>query len=246
MLVNVLQAHVSLKRIDELLAEEETAKYTILREPSSASDPTIGFVGGEFTWSAEEEARADPSVFRIKDLSLNFPVGKLSIILGPVGSGKTTLLLSLLGETNRLSGSSFLPSPVVRASGTDPSILTDTSAYASQSAWLMSDTIRANILFGSALNESRYKAVLEACALNPDLAQFELGDDTEVGEKGTVLSGEYSAYEPAVTVELISPQLSLIQVVRRLVSRWLVPSTRRLSTSSSTMCSVLLTRTRKP
>lgn len=191
----MLQAHVSLKRIDEFLAEEETSKYSVLREPSSASDPTIGFVDGEFTWSAEDEAKTDHTVFRIKDLNLNFPVGKLSIILGPVGSGKTTLLLSLLGETNRLRGSSFLPSPVVRASGTDPSILTDTSAYASQSAWLMSDTIRANILFGSALNEARYRDVLEACALSPDLAQFELGDDTEVGEKGTVLSGEFERDE---------------------------------------------------
>lgn len=43
------------------------------------------------------------------------------------------------------------------------------------------------------MNEKRYKDVLEACALNPDLKQFELGDDTEVGEKGTVLSGGQKA-----------------------------------------------------
>lgn len=42
-------------------------------------------------------------------------------------------------------------------------------------------------------NQRRYEAVLEACALNPDLAQFELGDETEVGEKGTVLSGGQKA-----------------------------------------------------
>jgi ABC-type multidrug transport system fused ATPase/permease subunit len=39
------------------------------------------------------------------------------------------------------------------------------------------------------MNEKRYRSVLEACALLPDLKQFELGDDTEVGERGTVLSG---------------------------------------------------------
>lgn len=214
MLVNVLQAHVSLKRIDEFLREEETAKYAVLREPSSPEDPVVGFIGGSFTWSDEQAAKDDSTVFRIHDLTLNFPVGKLSIVLGPgewqpifrtgtgadlldspkVGSGKTTLLLSLLGETNCLSGSAFLPSPVVRASGEDPSVLTNTTAYAAQSAWLMSDTVRANIIFGSEMNEKRYQEVLDVCALKPDLAQFELGDDTEVGEKGTVLSGEFQCF----------------------------------------------------
>lgn len=83
MLVNVLQAHVSLKRIDEFLAEEETAKYAVLREPSSPEDPVIGFVGGNFTWSDEQVAKDDNTVFRIHDLTLTFPVGKLSIVLGP-------------------------------------------------------------------------------------------------------------------------------------------------------------------
>jgi ABC-type multidrug transport system fused ATPase/permease subunit len=75
----------------------------------------------------------------------------------------------------------------------DPTVLTDTTAYAAQSPWLESLTIRENILFGAAYNEQRYLDVLDVCALNPDLAQFELGDDTEVGEKGTVLSGGQKA-----------------------------------------------------
>lgn len=110
-----------------------------------------------------------------------------------VGSGKTTLLLSLLGETNRLSGAAFLPCPVVRSSGEDPSILTETSAYCSQAPFLMSDTIKENILFGAIFNEARYNAVLDACALSPDLKMLDLGDATEVGEKGTVLSGGQKA-----------------------------------------------------
>lgn len=193
MTVSILQAYVSLKRIDEFLAEQETAKYTIVRAPSTSSDPQVGFVDASFTWADETLARADPTVFRIRDFNLSFPTGKLSIVLGPVGSGKSTLLLSLLGETNCLAGSSFLPSPVARGSGSDPAILTDTTAYAAQSPWLESLTIRENILFGAAFNEQRYLDVLDVCALNPDLAQFVLGDDTEVGEKGTVLSGGQKA-----------------------------------------------------
>ncbi|BGP50526.1 Transporter of the ATP-binding cassette (ABC) [Rhodotorula kratochvilovae] len=193
MLVNVIQAHVSLKRIDAYMHEEETHKYSILAEPSTSEDPIVGFVDGTFTWSDEEKARNDPAVFRILDLNLRFPEGQFSIVLGSVGSGKTTLLLSLLGETNRLSGSAYLPSPVVRTTDADPAILTETTAYAAQTPWLMSATIRDNIVFGAQHNEKRYRATLEACALLPDLKQFELGDETEVGEKGTVLSGGQKA-----------------------------------------------------
>ena len=82
-LVNVLQAHVSLQRIDDFLQEQETAKFSIIRAPVNGSEPLIGFVDGNFTWSDEQLANDDPSVFRIRDLNLSFPVGKLSIILGP-------------------------------------------------------------------------------------------------------------------------------------------------------------------
>ncbi|GAA5859422.1 hypothetical protein JCM1840_004609 [Sporobolomyces johnsonii] len=217
MFVNVLQAHVSLKRIDKFLAEEETHKYSILHEAATENDPVVGFVNGVFTWADEKKAREDESVFRVGKLDLRFPEEGLSIICGPVGSGKTTLLMSLLGETNCLSGSAFLPSPVIRSASADPAVLTDTTAFAAQQPWLLSATIRENILFGSKMNERRYKAVLEACALNPDLKQFELGDETEVGEKGTVLSGGQKArislaraiYSPAKFV-LLDDALSAV------------------------------------
>ncbi|GAA5991641.1 hypothetical protein JCM10908_001069 [Rhodotorula pacifica] len=193
MLVHILQANVSLRRIDEYLHEQETQKYAVLAEAPATSKTKVGFVDATFTWGDEAQAREDSSVFRLRDLDLDFPDGQLSIVLGPVGSGKSTLLLSLLGETNRLSGSAYLPSPVIRSTDLDPSLLTDTTAYAAQTPWLQSATIRENIVFGAMFNQRRYEAVLEACALNPDLAQFELGDETEVGEKGTVLSGGQKA-----------------------------------------------------
>lgn len=50
-----------------------------------------------------------------------------------------------------------------------------------------------NILFGSPYDEGRYVKVIEQCGLSRDLALFDAGDQTEVGEKGLTLSGGQKA-----------------------------------------------------
>lgn len=57
-------------------------------------------------------------------------------------------------------------------------------AYAAQESWVLNETIRDNILFGSEYDEERYQKVLYQCALERDLELFEAGDKSEVGEKG--------------------------------------------------------------
>jgi ABC-type multidrug transport system fused ATPase/permease subunit len=102
----------------------------------------------------------------------------LVAIVGPVGSGKTSLLMGVLGE--------LLPSHGALA--VDGEI-----SYASQEAWILSDTIRNNITFGRRYEPAWYQAVVKACQFVPDLALFEAGDETEVGERGVTLSGGQKA-----------------------------------------------------
>lgn len=88
MIVNVLQASVSLNRLHDYLQEEESEKYTpratFSDSFSSAPAPLIGFnENASFTWESREKALADPAVFRLKNLNVTFPVGCLSIIVGP-------------------------------------------------------------------------------------------------------------------------------------------------------------------
>ena len=47
--------------------------------------------------------------------------------------------------------------------------------------------LKENILFGAPYDETRYNKVIKQCALERDLALFEAGDKTEVGEKGVTL-----------------------------------------------------------
>uniref|UniRef100_A0A8B9G5T2 Multidrug resistance-associated protein 1 n=1 Tax=Amazona collaria TaxID=241587 RepID=A0A8B9G5T2_9PSIT len=96
--------------------------------------------------------------------SINFtvPEGSLVAVVGQVGCGKSSLLSALLGEMDKKEG------------------------YV---AWVQNATLQDNIIFGREMNESRYKRVIEACALLPDIEILPAGDKTEIGEKGVNMSG---------------------------------------------------------
>ncbi|PWN47828.1 putative YBT1 [Violaceomyces palustris] len=197
MVVQTLNSLVSVRRIDKYLREEETMKYNQLLtndEDRLPNDPVVGFQDASFCYSESDE-EIEAGAFCLRDINLTFPVGELSIIAGPVGSGKTSLLLSFLGETRQLSGRTFMPCPVARAlAPVDPATgLSESVSYCSQSPWLLGTTLKENILFGSKWDERRYRACIKACALEPDLKILEYGDETEVGEKGTSLSGGQKA-----------------------------------------------------
>ncbi|WRT68702.1 uncharacterized protein IL334_005682 [Kwoniella shivajii] len=215
-LTRLLQAYTSCVRIQSYLDEPDTLKYQQLSTPGPG-EPAIGFKNAILGYASQEDMQhlndedADP--FALGELSLSFPVGGLSVIAGPVGSGKTTLILGLLGEAMLLQGKVFMPDdhanrdicPIDKSSG-----LSDTIAYCSQTPWLIGASIRDNIVFGSEWDSKRYNLVVDACALRRDFEIFELGDHTEVGEKGTTCSGGQKArialarafYSPAKTIIL--------------------------------------------
>lgn len=61
-------------------------------------------------------------------------------------------------------------------------------AYVPQQAWIQNATLRDNILFGRPYVEEKYRRVMDACALTPDLEILPGGDQTEIGEKVQRLS----------------------------------------------------------
>ncbi|CAE6340042.1 unnamed protein product [Rhizoctonia solani] len=139
----------------------------------------------------EQATTEEDQPFTLRDISVVFPEGVLSLVCGPTGSGKSSLLSAALGEMDLLEGELYLPK--------DPTYLNPKTglqmalSYCAQQPWLEHKSIKDNILFGSPLDEERYKATLDACALKPDLALFEDRDETEIGEKGVSLSGGQKA-----------------------------------------------------
>ncbi|KAJ7761604.1 hypothetical protein DFH07DRAFT_903306 [Mycena maculata] len=129
--------------------------------------------------------------FELKDVSVVFPEGALTVVTGPTASGKTALLIAVLGEMTSMPGGRIIMSK--NASNIDEHGNMHAISYAAQTPWLRHESIKDNILFGHPFDEQRYRDVLECCALNPDLDILEDGDATEVGEQGISLSGGQKA-----------------------------------------------------
>ncbi|KAF9977037.1 hypothetical protein BGZ75_010413 [Mortierella antarctica] len=110
----------------------------------------------------------------LHNVSFTIQRGSLTAVIGRVGEGKSSLVGALLGEMYKYSGS-------VRTCGS--------LAFVAQSAWILNDTVRNNILFGHEYDKERYLQVIRACALAPDLKMLVHGDKTLIGEKGVTLSG---------------------------------------------------------
>ncbi|KAJ5562910.1 hypothetical protein N7461_001671 [Penicillium sp. DV-2018c] len=199
MVAHVQECKVSLDRVDNYLNEEETGKYSQVRDSTTAGTPTkIGLEKATLSWSNVKADPQDPGAdtdldsFRLINVDVEFVVGKLNIIAGPTGSGKTSLLMALLGEMRLLEGRVHLPGGLSNRADlpVDPETgLIDSVAYCAQEAWLVNATVKENIIFASPYDERRYRAVLKACALERDLAILDAGDQTLVGEKGISLSG---------------------------------------------------------
>ncbi|KAI4140681.1 MAG: hypothetical protein L6R39_005689 [Caloplaca ligustica] len=194
MIARVQECKVSVDRVEEFLNEDETEKYDQLSKngKDGNGDTLIGFDNATLTWGGKDSAESSNSkAFRMIDLNIRFSIGNLNLVVGPTGSGKTSLLMALLGEMTKLQGTVYLPGGLSREDlHEDPDVgLTESVAYCAQQAWLVNDTIKQNIVFASPLDESRYKAVVAACALERDLQILDAGDQTLVGEKGITLSG---------------------------------------------------------
>ncbi|SCV74803.1 BQ2448_7832 [Microbotryum intermedium] len=170
LLSSFMRAKVSLNRITRFLSDTEELDSF----PRSFEGDTISFKNAVFRFSRYNSKGVQPFELNVDDLTI--PMGKTTIIAGDVGSGKSALLLALLGELHRRSGEVKFPARVK-------------TSFAAQSAWLLDDTVKANILFGEKYEMERYEDTIRACSLEEDLKGFEEGDETRVGEKGVSMSG---------------------------------------------------------
>ncbi|KAF2035160.1 ABC bile acid transporter-like protein [Setomelanomma holmii] len=167
LVTSLVNAYVAMGRIEDFMAEPDKEKADVVPEGSA----DLHLHDASFAWPGVEKNV-------LEDITLSFPPG-LTVVYGEVASGKTALLQALLGELDKRAGEFVQPDQIV--------------GYCAQTPWLQSMNIRENILFSYSYEEARYKQVLEACALLPDMAEFKHGDLSNIGENGIGLSGGQKA-----------------------------------------------------
>ncbi|XP_041505751.1 ATP-binding cassette sub-family C member 6 isoform X1 [Microtus oregoni] len=164
----IVQARVSFDRLAAFLCLEEVDPNGIDSSPSRCSSKDrISVHNGTFAWSQE----SPPCLHGI---NLTVPQGCLLAVVGPVGAGKSSLLSALLGELLKVEGSVSIEGSV---------------AYVPQEAWVQNTSVVENVCFRQELDLPWLQKVLEACALESDVASFPAGVHTPIGEQGMNLSG---------------------------------------------------------
>ncbi|KAL2524409.1 ABC transporter C family member 2 [Abeliophyllum distichum] len=166
-ITQVVNANVSLKRLEELLLSEE--RILLPNPPIEPGLPSISIKNGYFSWESKAEKPA------LSNINLDIPIGSLVAIVGRTGEGKTSLISAMLGE---------LP-PVADATV----VVRGKVAYVPQISWIFNATVRDNILFGSPFEPAKYEKAIDVTSLQHDLELLPGGDLTEIGERGVNISG---------------------------------------------------------
>ncbi|KAJ3018717.1 Multidrug resistance-associated protein 4 [Thoreauomyces humboldtii] len=190
----ISESWISLQRIEAFLSLPEISLTHATEEQLAFLDTlndefiTVAIRDGNFAWesgitSLETKPEttnitksSSPPVALLKDINLTIRKGKVLGVCGSVGSGKSTLTNAILGEMFTMPGTRI-------------GLRTRKVAYAAQSPWLVTGSIKDNITFGLPYDPDWFSEVIFATAMDRDVARFERGIETVIGERGVTLSG---------------------------------------------------------
>lgn len=170
------QRIIQLLEIKEIETDESQETYP---EPLSRENG-IEFDDFAVYWG-KESAEGNELTFEeplLRNVTFSIEKGTLCVLVGKTGSGKSSLLKAFLQEIPKTTGT-------LRYSGR--------VAYVEQEIVIYPGTVRNNILFGLPYQKAKYNRIVEACSLLDDFKAFANGDMTEIGERGTNLSGGQKA-----------------------------------------------------
>lgn len=161
----------------------------VLDRPSEDSRNIVA-LGFEDTINIDKLSFKYPTAddYVINNASFSIPKNKTVAFIGPSGAGKTTLADIILGVLEPSDGH-------IMVDGVD--IFKDIESwqknvgYIPQTIYLMDDTIKNNIVFGSEyeVDEKRLQNAIKEAQLDEFVDSLKDGLDTEIGESGMRLSG---------------------------------------------------------
>ncbi len=124
----------------------------------------------------------------LEGVSFDLQPGQTLGVIGPIGSGKSTLANILMRMYEAPAGSVLLDGQDIQNLRIED--LRAAYGYASQDAFLFSETIADNIAFAKPdARRGEIVRAAEEAAVHDNIVEFPQGYDTLVGERGVTLSG---------------------------------------------------------
>lgn len=114
----------------------------------------------------------------LENINIDMSPGNFLAVVGQVGCGKSSLLLSIMQETTLKQGKAFINGSI---------------AYVEQEPYIMSATVRQNIMFGLEFDQERMDEAIKYSMLTDDLESLNNGLETMIGERGVNVSGGQKA-----------------------------------------------------
>ncbi|KAJ4299500.1 hypothetical protein N0V90_004745 [Kalmusia sp. IMI 367209] len=138
-------------------------------DPIANSEPVLTVTNASFGWRADEMV--------LKDINIVVRFAQITLVVGPTACGKSTLCRAVLGDVPHATGKVQL----------HPSV--SSVSFCDQVPFLISGTLKQNIVRHHRFSQKRYDDVVWAAALDHDVACLSHGHDTDIGSSGTTLSG---------------------------------------------------------
>ncbi len=174
------RAGASQKRIDEFLQMKPD-----IVSPTDAIDTKIN---GNLSINNISFTYPNTGIKALNNFSLQVASGQKIAIIGKTGSGKSTIAHILLRMFDVDKGEIKIDSKNIKDFNLEN--LRNQIGYASQDAYLFSDTIANNIKFGKDnATDAEIKDAARMADLDKDILALEKGYDTIIGERGVMLSG---------------------------------------------------------
>jgi len=196
----VQQAEASQERINDFLKE----KPDIIDGPGVANQSNA-----DLEFEKVSMYYRETQIKALDQLQLKIKSGTTLGIVGAVGSGKSTLLDLIARLYDPTEGTLFLGGhPLKNFKRTN---LRARIGYVPQNAFLFSETIQNNIIFGKSdatLGEVKIAAKNAAVAAN--IEGFEKGYQTILGERGVTLSGGQKQRVSIARVLIKDPEILLL------------------------------------
>lgn len=175
----IQRAEASQKRINEFLKQEPDIKNKVTTH--SEIEGNIEFKNVTFTYP-------DTNIQALKNVSFEINKGETLAILGKTGSGKSTIL-DLIGRLYDVQEGQ-INIDGVQIDQLNLNDLRHSIGYVPQEAFLFSDTIKNNIMFGKEdASEEDVIAAAKNADVHKNIKKFTNGYDTILGERGVTLSG---------------------------------------------------------